>query len=112
MLRKGFLHPSSFRDRFPDLTLMVALLAILANPGTLLAADEPRSRSFNAKGVRIHFLVEGNRDPVKRMYVVPLRQVRKDLPVVEIKDAGHINCIIKKQFREEVVASVRRQNKT
>jgi pimeloyl-ACP methyl ester carboxylesterase len=53
----------------------------------------------------------GDRDPVKRMYVVPLQQVRKDWPVVDIKDAGHISCIIKKQFREEIAAWVRKQEK-
>jgi pimeloyl-ACP methyl ester carboxylesterase len=51
----------------------------------------------------------GDRDPVKRMYVVPLQKVRKDWPVVDIKDAGHINCIIKKQFREEVAVWARKQ---
>lgn len=45
----------------------------------------------------------GDRDPVKRLYVDPLREVRKDWPVIEIKDAGHINCIIKPQFKEEIV---------
>ncbi len=53
----------------------------------------------------------GDRDPVKQMYVVPLQQVRRDWPVVDIKDAGHINCIIKKQFRNEIAAWVRKQGK-
>jgi len=53
----------------------------------------------------------GDRDPVKRMYVVPLQHVRNDWPVVDIKDAGHINCIIKKQFRQEIGAWVRKQKK-
>ena len=53
----------------------------------------------------------GDRDPVKQMYVLPLEHVRTDWPVVEIKDAGHIDCIIKKQFREELVAWVRKPKK-
>ncbi len=53
----------------------------------------------------------GDRDPVKRMYVVPLQRVRKDWPVVDIKDAGHVNCIIKKPFREEIAAWVRTHGK-
>jgi len=28
--------------------------------------------------------------------------VRPDWPVVHIRNAGHINCILKPQFREEV----------
>lgn len=50
----------------------------------------------------------GDRDPVKKMYVMPLQEVRKDWPVVEIKDAGHINCIMKEQFREEIAAWLRK----
>jgi pimeloyl-ACP methyl ester carboxylesterase len=53
----------------------------------------------------------GDRDPVKPMYVLPLQRARKDWPVVDIEDAGHINCIIKKQFREEIAAWVRKQEK-
>jgi pimeloyl-ACP methyl ester carboxylesterase len=52
----------------------------------------------------------GDRDPVKPLYVDPLRRKRKDWPVIEIEDAGHINCIIKKQFREDLVGWVRSQS--
>ena len=45
----------------------------------------------------------GDRDPVNRLYVQPIERVRNDWPVVEIKDAGHINCIMKEQFRNEIV---------
>jgi pimeloyl-ACP methyl ester carboxylesterase len=56
-------------------------------------------------------ILVGDRDPVKRMYVVPLQQARKNWPVVEIEDAGHVNCIIKKQFREEIAGWVRQHTK-
>jgi pimeloyl-ACP methyl ester carboxylesterase len=52
-------------------------------------------------------VVVGDRDPVKRMYVGPLRLARKDWPVVEIDGAGHIDCILKKPFRDEVARWVR-----
>jgi pimeloyl-ACP methyl ester carboxylesterase len=45
----------------------------------------------------------GDRDPVKNMYVTPLRSVRKDWPVIEIADAGHFDCIMKKAFADEIV---------
>ena len=48
-------------------------------------------------------LAVGDRDPVNRLYVQPLERVRNDWPVVEIKDAGHINCVVKEQFRNEIV---------
>jgi pimeloyl-ACP methyl ester carboxylesterase len=44
----------------------------------------------------------GDRDPVKSLYVTPLQQVRKDWPVIEIKDAGHLNCILKPEFKQEI----------
>ncbi len=56
-------------------------------------------------------VVVGDRDPVKRMYVNPLQQVRKDWPVVEIADAGHINCIMKAQFKEEIQKWLAKQTK-
>jgi pimeloyl-ACP methyl ester carboxylesterase len=56
-------------------------------------------------------IVVGDRDPVKSMYVDPLRQVRGDWPVAEVEGAGHVNCIIKKQFRDEVAGWVREHSK-
>jgi pimeloyl-ACP methyl ester carboxylesterase len=44
----------------------------------------------------------GDRDPIKQLYVAPLRMVRTDWPVVEIKGAGHLNCIFKEQFINEI----------
>jgi pimeloyl-ACP methyl ester carboxylesterase len=55
------------------------------------------------KGIRVPVIViVGDRDPVKRLYVVPLQLVRRDWAVIEIKYAGHLNCIVKKQFKEEI----------
>ena len=50
----------------------------------------------------------GDKDIVKALYVEPLQKIRKDWPVVEIKDADHLNCIFKPQFREEIGAWVRK----
>jgi pimeloyl-ACP methyl ester carboxylesterase len=44
----------------------------------------------------------GDRDPVRRLYVAPLEKVRPDWPVVVISGAGHLNCIAKPQFQEEL----------
>jgi pimeloyl-ACP methyl ester carboxylesterase len=48
-------------------------------------------------------VIVGDQDPVKRTYVEPLKKVRKDWPVVEIADAGHITCIMKKDFTDAIV---------
>jgi pimeloyl-ACP methyl ester carboxylesterase len=65
-----------------------------------LALTEAELRAIN---VPVEIIV-GDRDPTKRLYVTPLEQVRKDWPVIEIKDAGHLNCIIKPQFKEAIAA--------
>jgi hypothetical protein len=39
---------------------------------------------------------------VRSLYVVPLQQLRTDWKVTMIEDAGHINCIVKPQFREAI----------
>ena len=56
------------------------------------------------RAIRVPVLVLiGDRDPVRQLYVAPLQRVRNDWPVVEIRDAGHLNCIFKPQFIDEVV---------
>ena len=65
-----------------------------------LALSEAELRAIN---VPVEVIV-GDRDPTKRLYVAPLEQVRKDWPQVEIKDAGHLNCIAKPEFKEAIAA--------
>ncbi len=48
-------------------------------------------------------VIVGDRDPVKKMYVEPLRKARNTWPVVDIPDAGHIDCVIKPQFKSEII---------
>jgi pimeloyl-ACP methyl ester carboxylesterase len=44
----------------------------------------------------------GEHDPVRRLYVARLEKVRPDWKVTEIKGAGHITCIFKSQFKDEL----------
>ena len=63
------------------------------------------------KSIRVPVeIVVGDRDPVKRMYVDPLRPVRPDWPVIEIASAGHISCVMSQDFRAAVVDWVRKQS--
>ncbi len=55
-------------------------------------------------------VIVGDRDPVKQLYVVALRRGRPDWPVIEIAGAGHITCILKPKFRDEIVAWVHKQS--
>lgn len=55
------------------------------------------------KSIRTPVLIlVGDRDPMRKMYVAPLQKVRNDWPVIEIPGAGHLNCIFKKQFIEQI----------
>jgi pimeloyl-ACP methyl ester carboxylesterase len=70
-------------------------------PQLALSTDELKSIQQPIK------VVIGQDDPVKRMYVTPLLRVRDDIPIVEIPDAGHINCVAKPQFRAEIAGWIR-----
>jgi len=65
------------------------------------------------ESIRVPVLVMvGDRDPTNRLYVAPLRQVRTDWEVIEIQDAGHLNCIAKLQFKEELKKWLDKQKRT
>lgn len=51
-------------------------------------------------------VIVGDRDPVDRMYVAPLASIRPDWPVTKIAGAGHITCVMKPEFRDEVVKAI------
>src|SRR5262249_48726245 len=65
-------------------------LALCGRSLAKLALTEEDLKSIS---VPVAVLVGDNDGLVKRLYVEPLRQVRKDWPVTEIKDANHITCI-------------------
>jgi hypothetical protein len=60
--------------------------------------------------VEVH-LVADKDDLVKRLYVEPLKKLRRDWPVTEIKDADHFTCILEQQFREEIAAWLKKNTK-
>jgi len=65
--------------------------------GKLAISDE------ELKAIRIPFTVlVGSQDPCKFLYVNPLQEARKDIPVVTIEGAGHIDCVINAQFKAEI----------
>ena len=51
-------------------------------------------------------IIVGDRDPVEKLYVFPLTQIRPDWPVTKIAGAGHITCVMKPEFRDEVVKAI------
>jgi pimeloyl-ACP methyl ester carboxylesterase len=64
-----------------------------------LALTEAEIKSIR---VPVTILVGDDDGLIKKLYVEPLRSVRSDWPVVEIKGANHLTCIIKPQFQEEI----------
>lgn len=71
-----------------------------------LALSEQELQSIKSP-VRV---IVGDRDPVQRLYVSPLQQARSDWTVVEVAGAGHMNCIMKPEFKTEVAAWVRKND--
>lgn len=65
-----------------------------------LALTEEQIKSIK---VPMTILVGDRDNVVKRLYVEPVRQARPDWTVVEINDAGHLNCIAKPEFQEAMV---------
>ncbi|MGA8644709.1 alpha/beta fold hydrolase [Candidatus Binatus sp.] len=84
--------------------------------GSILQKVWAHMRSVSARGVSELALTEdelksiklpveiiiGDHDPMKRMYVSPLEKIRPDWHVIEIQHSGHLNCIFKKQFIDEI----------
>ena len=60
---------------------------------------------LKAVGVPVTIIV-GERDICRRLYVEPLAKVRPDWPVHVIKDAGHINCVMKPEFKARLAAAL------
>jgi pimeloyl-ACP methyl ester carboxylesterase len=74
---------------------------------TQLAVTEKELKKID---VPVKILI-GDKDICKQLYVEPLQKVRKDWPVVEIKDADHLSCLLRPQFKEEIAAWVRKNSK-
>lgn len=71
--------------------------ACIRSIGELAVSEE------EVKALRVPATVlVGDRDPMRRLYVAPLQTIRPDWPVSLIAEAGHLNCVIKSQFKEEL----------
>jgi pimeloyl-ACP methyl ester carboxylesterase len=73
-------------------------LAICGRSLARLALTKDEIESIKAPVI----VLVGDKDPVKELYVKPLRAVRKDWPVIEIKDGDHLSCVLRPQFKEEI----------
>jgi pimeloyl-ACP methyl ester carboxylesterase len=83
-------------------------LAICGGSLAKLALTEEEIKSIK---VPVTVLIGDKDELVAKLCVEPLQQVRKDWPVVTIKNATHITCILQKQFKEEIVGWVKKNTK-
>jgi pimeloyl-ACP methyl ester carboxylesterase len=51
-------------------------------------------------------IIVGDRDPCRRLYVEPLATVRPDWPVRIVPGAGHIECVVKPEFKSDLEAAL------
>jgi pimeloyl-ACP methyl ester carboxylesterase len=73
-----------------------------------LAVSQEQVRSVK---LPVHILV-GDRDPCRWMYVEPLQKIRPEWPVTLIEGAGHLNCIVQPQFKEQLLKWLEEGGKT
>jgi pimeloyl-ACP methyl ester carboxylesterase len=83
-------------------------LAVCGRSLAKLSLNEDEIKSIKAPTM---VLVGDKDDLIKKLYVEPLKKVRNDWPVTEIKDANHITCILKPQFKEEIAAWIKKNTK-
>ena len=82
-------------------------LAICGRSLGKLALTEEEIKSIR---VPMEVVVGDHDDFVKKLYVDPLQQVRKDWPVVQIKDGDHLTCIVRPQFRDEIASWLKKNS--
>jgi alpha/beta hydrolase fold len=83
-------------------------LAMCGRSLSKLALTEEGIKSIR---VPVTILIGEKDNLMKRLYVEPLQKVRMDWPVIEIKDANHLSCILKRDFREEIAAWLNKNSK-
>ncbi len=65
------------------------------------------------KGIKVPVtMIVGTRDPCRKLYVLPMQKLRSDWPVVTISAAGHINCIMKPEFKTQLRDALLKQSAT
>src|SRR5437867_1409020 len=82
------------RTVFRDWVLILVLLGFLALPNTLLADITPVSQTFDAKGVKIHYLLAGAGEPVVLIHGLDSSaEINWNLPGI-IKDLARDHQVI------------------
>ncbi len=88
--------------------LNASALTLCGRSLSKLAISEDELKSIK---VPMTVLVGEKDDLIKGLYVTPLKTARTDWPIIDIKDADHLTCIIKPQFKEELQKWLLKQNR-
>jgi pimeloyl-ACP methyl ester carboxylesterase len=95
-----------FWGRIPEREKQVVPSAFLQKVGEFAVSGEELKKI----AVPVEVIV-GEKDPVKPLYVAALRRARPDWPIVEIEGAGHLDCIVKPDFRAQIASWLHKQGK-
>lgn len=83
-------------------SILQKIWAHMRSPGAR-SISELALTADQLKAIRVPVeILVGDRDPMKKLYVEPLESVRSDWRVIEIEGAGHLTCVVKKQFIDEL----------
>jgi pimeloyl-ACP methyl ester carboxylesterase len=47
-------------------------------------------------------IIAGDKDPCRRLYIEPLRKIRPDWPDYVVANAGHVECVLKPEFKSDL----------
>jgi pimeloyl-ACP methyl ester carboxylesterase len=102
----GWLRPETALQHFWE--AMQGRAVAHVPPACLHGISQLAVTEAELKAVRVPVTVlVGERDICRRLYVAPLEKVRPDWPVHVIKDAGHINCPVKSEFKAQLTAALK-----
>lgn len=79
--------------------------------GQSLAKLALTQKEIESIRVPVAILIGDDDNLIRKLYVDPVQPVRKDWPVIDIKGANHITCILKPQFKEEIAAWLKKNSK-
>ena len=86
---------------------------ILAPSACVRAMAKLAVTEAEVKAIRVPVtVIVGDRDPCRELYVDPLRAARPDWPVHEISNAGHLNCILKPEFKTQLESALEKGKKS
>ena len=105
ILVHGLYSSAKMNWELPGITAAIVKSHLVIAPDCRGHGQSDKPEAEEQHGVPVT-LIAGERDPCRRLYIEPLRRVRPDWPDHVIADAGHLNCIMKAEFKEQLLAAL------